>query len=235
MEQFIFSLEYILAIIAILVITVIFYYKEKPIRNFILGISVLGTLAVITILISFLKENINLSYLLVLSSGYTAIIILMFVLLIGPMARLTKSKFWKKMLANRRNIGVSVFIFGFFHYLSNWNSTFNWNPKLLQLLADPNTNYGRGLISGLCALVIFGVVALVSNQFSIKKLGRKFWKWIQLTSYLALVLVVFHVILLGSLFQEFIILRILFLTLFIFVVAIKIVDIVILKKKKINR
>lgn len=92
----------------------------------------------------------------------------------------------------RRHLGLIGFAFGLVHIGLSWST--------LQKLFDMAT-WQRGAywpaLTGLIATVIFTIMALISNTYSIKKLGRA-WRPILRWGYLALIMVFAHVVVLKS-------------------------------------
>ena len=113
-------------------------------------------------------------------SGYTAAVLLAICLVLAPLQK----KFPRVQLFNflnrrKRQIGLSVFFYALFHafayFMERYYSqgAFPW----IYLLHPVN-------IPGVIALIILLVMALMSNDFSIKRLGYARWKYWQKTVYL---------------------------------------------------
>ena len=92
----------------------------------------------------------------------------------------------------RRHLGLIGFAFGLVHIGLSQSALFG--------LFNPET-WARGAqwpaFTGMVATVIFTVMALISNTYSIKKLGRA-WRPVLRWGYLALIMVFAHVVLLKS-------------------------------------
>ena len=201
-----------------------FYFGQKPLEI----LKLWGCILLLSIFLGFLVNlftDFRAEALLITTTGYTSLLIIMAALVAGPGTRVLRGKFFKILLKHRRNIGVAGFLMAFLHYILNWNFTFVWDFKIFELLADPTTDYGKGVFIGFNALLIFTVAAFISNKKSKKFLGPKIWKFLQLLCYFSLFLIIFHVLLVGSLFDKSILLKILFWLAFLFTFGLKIVDV----------
>ena len=131
--------------------------------------------------------------------GFAAFNLLTFILVIGPMARLTPR--FKPLLYNRRHMGVSAFALMFIHAALAvlWYHGFSeTNPFLSLLTANPE--YGRvgGFpfeSLGLAAFLILFLMAATSHDFWLSNLGAPFWKALHMGVYLAFALLVAHILL----------------------------------------
>ena len=82
-------------------------------------------------------------------------------------------------------IGVTACIYGLLHFSSHILYEGDWD-SLLQSFTKPFIWFG---FSGLTILV---VLALTSNQWSIRKLGGKNWKRLHRLAYVAAALLIYH-------------------------------------------
>jgi methionine sulfoxide reductase heme-binding subunit len=101
---------------------------------------------------------------------------------LGPKA-IDRTKFIKWCLRHRRNNGLIAWLFGFLH-----GTYIVWNRGLN--LFEPSTAivYTQGIV----LITIFTLLAITSNQWSIKKL-KKNWKRLHRLTYLALLVLFWHV------------------------------------------
>jgi DMSO/TMAO reductase YedYZ heme-binding membrane subunit len=104
--------------------------------------------------------------------------------------------FWNFLdwaIVYRKYLGLIGFAFGLAHVVLSWN-------VLLSLMQATTWEQGKmwPALAGTVALLIFTVMALISNSFSARLLGGKNWRYILRTGYLAVILVSFHVVLLKS-------------------------------------
>lgn len=96
-----------------------------------------------------------------------------------------------RQVVYRKHLGMVGFALAVWHLLLSWGA-------FLRLL-QPQTWFDHKMwpaLTGTVALVIFAVMAVISNQLAVRLLGGKWWRWILRTGYLGLVLVVAHVVLL---------------------------------------
>ncbi len=101
--------------------------------------------------------------------------------------------FFDSKIVYRKQLGLIGFAFGVTHVVISWKA-------FLSLLKVEN--WAKGTIwpvfSGLIALVIFTVMAVVSNSFIARALGGKLWRTILRTGYIAMIFILLHVVLLKS-------------------------------------
>jgi methionine sulfoxide reductase heme-binding subunit len=120
------------------------------------------------------------------SRGYFALLgniaeyLLVFILFVKPLAVITKLKLLRRFVLYRRELGVAVFWFFLFHI----GSYFVLGMSLDSFL---NGKMFFGLVAGLGLLVL----ALTSNNFSVKLLKRN-WKKLQYFVYFVLFGVLLH-------------------------------------------
>lgn len=101
--------------------------------------------------------------------------------------------FADRLVIYRKHVGVIGFFFAVWHMILSWSALLN----LLKIETWESGKMGPAL-TGLIALVIFAVMALISNQLSTRLLGTKLWRGILRFGYVALALVIAHVFLLKS-------------------------------------
>lgn len=120
--------------------------------------------------------------------GFLSLIFYLLSLLPG-IARSVLPKFAKqKWLLNlrkyRRQIGVVAWVFGFAH------GTYILIDRELNLL---DLNVAKNYFQGIILITIFSLLAITSNNYSVKKLKKNWHKLHQLT-YLALFVLIWHVL-----------------------------------------
>lgn len=95
-----------------------------------------------------------------------------------------KSRFWMWMMRNRRYLGVAAFCYAFAHtilYVLDMGSMANVLGEALIL----------GIWTGWVAMFIFLPLAITSNDWSVRRMGRN-WKRLQQTVYIAAVATLLH-------------------------------------------
>lgn len=101
--------------------------------------------------------------------------------------------FVDRQVIYRKYIGVIGFFFAFWHMILSWSALLNlFKPEIL------GSTRMWPMLSGLIALTIFAVMALISNQLSTRLLGTTLWRGILRFGYAGLILVMAHVLLLKS-------------------------------------
>jgi DMSO/TMAO reductase YedYZ heme-binding membrane subunit len=101
--------------------------------------------------------------------------------------------FFDWAIVYRKYLGLIGFAFGIAHFILSWGlflTLFN--------LSTWQQNKMWPAFMGVAALVVFTIMALVSNSFAASRLGGKNWRYILRTGYAAIILVALHVILLKS-------------------------------------
>jgi DMSO/TMAO reductase YedYZ heme-binding membrane subunit len=114
--------------------------------------------------------------------GMAALVLLCFSLMIGPLAVIWPKRFGL-LVEPRRAIGIATFLFVLVHLTLAYAFTFRWN--VFGALRLPQIQLGA-----IAASILF-VLAFLSNDFALKKLG-KWWKRIQQFNYLAFVFAFGH-------------------------------------------
>src|ERR1700726_3416103 len=119
-------------------------------------------------------------------SGEIAIWTLGAVLSLTPLRVLfPRSAIVNALNRHRRYIGVSACIYGLIHFSCHVLYQGDWED-LLQSFTKPFTWFG---LTGLSILV---VLALTSNNWSVRKLGRKRWKLLHRLAYVAAIVLIYH-------------------------------------------
>ncbi|MEM9051483.1 MAG: ferric reductase-like transmembrane domain-containing protein [Bacteroidota bacterium] len=160
-------------------------------------------LGILLLIVSFigihliLDPQITPETLIIRTTSLVAVVLLHFILMIGPVARLNSA--YLPLLYNRRHMGVSMFLFAAihavfsiiqFHSLGDVNpflSIFVSNEKYLTISQFPFQ------VLGFFALVIFFLMAATSHDFWLKNLSPKVWKTLHMLVYVAYALVMLHV------------------------------------------
>lgn len=117
-------------------------------------------------------------------TGTWALAMLVISLTITPLRRLTK---WNDLIRLRRMLGLFSFFYAFLHLLT-WIVFVNFFD-VRSMVADV---FKRPFITvGMATFLILFVLALTSNRFAIRKLGRK-WQTLHRLVYAAAILAVIH-------------------------------------------
>jgi len=104
------------------------------------------------------------------------------------------SRVQQVLMANRRHLGILMFMLGFTHFL--------WSKVFYTVVHGSPQNIPTYQTLGLLALFLCLPLAITSNRFSVKKLG-KFWKILHYLVYPVMFLLAFHTSLQGEDFQVF--------------------------------
>lgn len=138
--------------------------------------------------------------------AYTALVYLYLAMLAGP---LTKLFLWLPYRAQyvkaRRAIGVSTFYFALIH------ARFAFYDFLGGFAAIPflDAKYRIALVLSSIALLILSLMAATSFDYMVKLLTFQRWKMLHRFVYVAALFILIHATLIGTRFQEFLIIRIL--------------------------
>jgi len=150
-------------------------------------------------------ESFAPAQILIRATGTLALLLLCFLLCIGPLARLTPR--FKPFLYNRRHLGVATFVVALIHsaVVTVWYHGFgDLNPFVSLLVSNPRYGSLAGFpfeVLGLLALAILFLMAATSHDYWNANLGPRLWKSIHLLVYSAFALLVAHVAL-GALQSE---------------------------------
>ncbi len=134
--------------------------------------------------------------LLIKAFAAAGIVVLHFILMIGPMARLDRR--WLPLLYNRRHLGVAMFLLGFIHALlavMTYHAFGTENMILSIFTQDAGTTMGSFPFQafGFVALLILFVMAATSHDFWLANLTAPVWKTLHMLVYVAYVALVIHV------------------------------------------
>lgn len=136
--------------------------------------------------------------LLIRATGSCAILMLHFILAIGPLARLMPNRF-APLLYNRRHFGVTMFFVALIHgaLVLLWYGSFgNVDPITAMFTMNPRYDSWVGFpfeVFGILALVILFFMAATSHDFWLKNLSPRWWKTLHMGVYIAYTSLVLHV------------------------------------------
>jgi nitrite reductase/ring-hydroxylating ferredoxin subunit/DMSO/TMAO reductase YedYZ heme-binding membrane subunit len=164
-----------------------------------LGVAVFIAAFVAAALTAFPGEHPLLIQVLIRAFGAAALGLLTFILMIGPLARLSTR--FLPLLYNRRHLGVACFGLALTHaaLVVVWYHGFSdLNPLASLLTSNPRYNSIQGFpfeSLGLVALLVQFVMAATSHDFWNATLGPALWKAIHMSVYWTYALIVAHVML----------------------------------------
>lgn len=120
-------------------------------------------------------------------TGQIAVWLLIAVLALTPLKMLfPHAKLVAILNRHRRAIGVSVFIYGSLHVTEHFLYEGEFKGYL--------TNFWKPFfLTGTFAILVFALLGLTSNNFSVLRLGYPFWKWLHRLVYLAALALAWHV------------------------------------------
>lgn len=134
---------------------------------------------------------------LIRATGTLSFILLNFILVIGPLSRLTPR--FKPFLYNRRHLGVTAFIVALVHafFVLLWYYGFSeMNVFVGLLVANPRYDAIAGFpfeSLGAVALILMFVMAATSHDFWNANLGPGLWKTLHMGVYFVYGLLILHV------------------------------------------
>ncbi|MEO0881145.1 MAG: Rieske 2Fe-2S domain-containing protein [Pseudomonadota bacterium] len=173
-------------------------FKVRYDRWMLLGIGLyLSAFILVTSLTSPAGESFTPIQLLIRATGTLAFGLLTFILMIGPLARLTPR--FKPFLYNRRHLGVTTFLIALVHagLVLLWYHGFSdLNPLVSLFVSNPRYGSLAGFpfeSLGFVALLIMFLMAATSHDFWNANLGPGLWKAIHMGVYAAYGLLVAHV------------------------------------------
>ena len=158
------------------------------------------------------------------TSALTALILLHFILIIGPLCRL--NPVFLPFLYNRRHLGVTMFLFALIHgifCIIQFHSLGDTHPILSVFLSNKKYN----TISlfpfqtlGFFALIILFLMASTSHDFWLHNLSPTIWKTLHMLVYIAYLLIILHIALGILQFENKLIFWIVLISSFLFVCSI---------------
>lgn len=121
----------------------------------------------------------------------TAVVLIGLSMLISSLCYFWNSFDWS--IVYRKYLGLVGFAYALAHLLLSWG-------PFLTITNATTWQQGRmwPVLTGLLALIIFAMMAAISNAFSARLLGGRTWRYVLRTGYVALFLVGAHVVLLKS-------------------------------------
>jgi uncharacterized protein len=122
-------------------------------------------------------------------TGHIALVCLMLALVARPVHRL-----WSFPFRHRRALGIGAFLFSIAHLFHMLVHAWNWDIKKLFFMLP---QHQWGIVLGTVALILMFPLALTSFDAAQKQLGTK-WRSLHLLSIPALILAIFHTVLIGS-------------------------------------
>lgn len=131
--------------------------------------------------------------------AYTAVVYLFLAVLAGPFTKIVKNFPWRgKYLKARRAIGVSAFYFAVLHVRYTFFDVLGGPLAVLNLplSAAYPVMFGEG------AFIILFLMAITSFDKAVEKMTFERWKRLHRLVYVAVLLVVVHVTLLGGLLNK---------------------------------
>ncbi len=174
-------------------------YKKAFDAVLALGVIAFIAAFVVSALTAFPGERPLLIQILIRAFGAAAFGLLTFILMIGPLARLSTR--FLPLLYNRRHLGVACFALALAHaaLVVLWYHGFSdLNPLVSLLTSNPRYDSIQGFpfeSFGLVALLVLFVMAATSHDFWNANLGPALWKAIHMSVYWAFALIVAHVML----------------------------------------
>ncbi|QQR93035.1 MAG: ferric reductase-like transmembrane domain-containing protein [Candidatus Iainarchaeum archaeon] len=115
--------------------------------------------------------------------GLAALLFTCVSLMIGPLTVLFPNRF-AALIEPRRAVGLSAFVFMLAHFALVLVHVYVYAIELA--FASLDTTLGT------IGFVVFALVAFVSSDYAVKKLGSSWWKRIQQLTYVAFVIIVGH-------------------------------------------
>ncbi|MEM9740199.1 MAG: ferric reductase-like transmembrane domain-containing protein [Pseudomonadota bacterium] len=142
-------------------------------------------------------ESLHPVQIIMRATGTLAFLLLTFILMIGPLARITAR--FKPFLYNRRHLGVTTFLIALVHaaLVIMWYHGFSdLNPLVSVFASNPNYESLSGFpfeSLGFVALIIMFLMAATSHDFWNANLGPGLWKALHMGVYAAYGLLFAHV------------------------------------------
>ena len=132
-------------------------------------------------------------------TAYVFTLLLVFALIWGPI-RVLRGQRVSANSYTRRDLGIWSAVFGLTHLWLGLEEAMSqpYAQRFVEAASEPPSEEVRrmlfrwGVWSGLVAAAFLVVLLLLSNDWSLRVLGVRRWKWFQRSSYVVLALVVIH-------------------------------------------
>ncbi|MEM1324926.1 MAG: Rieske 2Fe-2S domain-containing protein [Bacteroidota bacterium] len=144
-----------------------------------------------------LNPMVTIETLIIRTCSLVAIVLLHFILIIGPLCRLNSA--FLPLLYNRRHLGVSMFLFAAIHGIFSiiqFHSLGDIHPIASIFLSNEHYNSISKFpfqILGFFALIILFLMAATSHDFWLKNLSPKVWKGLHMMVYVAYAMIILHI------------------------------------------
>ena len=154
-------------------------------------------LAVFTTVTVAAQPYVTFETLLLRATGSLAFVMLSFILLVGPLARISPR--FLPVLHNRRHLGVATFLVGLVHgafAVFQFHALGDLNPVASALASDGTFGGGGGIPFqplGVIALAVLFLMAATSHDFWLANLTPRVWKGLHMAVYGAYAVLVGHV------------------------------------------
>ncbi len=133
--------------------------------------------------------------------GDSAVLLLLFTLAIGPLARLWPPA--ARLVSWRRETGIWYGLMALLHTLLIFNGWVRWDwlrflgyefIPALNRTARIEPGFGLANLVGLVAMLLTLLLVATSSNWAIDRLGASAWKWLQYGAYTVFYLVVLHTV-----------------------------------------
>ena len=144
-----------------------------------------------------LNPNVTPETLIIRTSALVAIVLLHFILIIGPLSRINQA--FLPLLYNRRHLGVSMFLFAATHGIVStiqFHALGDIHPIASIFLSNDAYNSISNFpfqVFGFFALIILFLMAATSHDFWLKNLSARVWKAMHMLVYVAYGLLMLHI------------------------------------------
>lgn len=171
--------------------------RQKRIYDGGLGLGVIGSVGIFAAVTLVAHPSATAESILIRGFGLTAFLLLHFILVIGPAARLDPR--FLPLLYNRRHLGVTLGLLALAHsilVLVQYHAFGNTDPVVSLLTANPDWTSLAGFpfeIFGVIALVVLSLMAVTSHDYWLAVLTPPVWKRLHMLVYVAYVSLVLHV------------------------------------------
>ena len=170
---------------------------QKRKYDLLVALCMVTYLAVFTTVTLAVQPYATFETLLLRATGSLAFVMLSFILLIGPLARISPR--FLPVLYNRRHLGVATFLAGLVHgafAIFQFHALGDLNPIASALASDGTFGDGGGIPFqplGVIGLAVLFLMAVTSHDFWLANLTPRVWKSLHMAVYGAYAVLVGHV------------------------------------------
>ncbi|MEO8450682.1 MAG: Rieske 2Fe-2S domain-containing protein [Gemmatimonadota bacterium] len=171
--------------------------RQKRIYDLTLVLAVLGSMTLFAVVTAVAHPDATIETMLIRGLGFTAFLLLVLILSIGPASRLDRRVL--PLLYNRRHLGVTLAILALAHAgftVVQYHTAGTLNPFVSLLTSSGRYEFSLRFpfeVFGLAALAVIWIMAVTSHDYWLSALSPPVWKRLHMLVYVAFLALLAHV------------------------------------------